>query len=185
MSTGTGGSETQTTTVAYGDGDRYYRDGDSGTLSGRRAVPDAVPGKRKPIMARHPEIRSERGVSLLEVMFALAILSAVLIALGSLMYQVAQRTMDSAAAGYRSAAVTSAASWAERLPWDSIDLAVGCRNDSTGQLVYVQCTSVQTVAAGHKSISIVVSPTGRLVVAPDTVTVERRRTLSLSPFKVN
>ncbi|MBE0591518.1 MAG: prepilin-type N-terminal cleavage/methylation domain-containing protein [Gemmatimonadales bacterium] len=136
-------------------------------------------------MARHPLVRSERGVSLMEVMFALAILSAVLIALGSLMYQVAQQTVDSAAVGYRSAAVTSAASWAERLPWDSIDSAVGCQNDSTGQLVYVRCMSVQSLASGHKSITLVVSPTGRLVVAPDTVTVERRRALSLSPFKVN
>ena len=136
-------------------------------------------------MARHADIRSERGVSLMEVMFALAILSAVLIALGSLMFQVAQHTADSAAVGYRSAAVTSAASWAERLPWDSIDGAIGCQSDTTGQLVYVRCLSVQSVSAGHKSITIVVSPTGRLVAAPDTITVERRRTLSLSPFKVN
>ena len=136
-------------------------------------------------MARHSVVRSERGVSLMEVMLALAILSAVLIALGALMYQVAQHTADSAAVGYRSAAITSAASWAERLPWDSIDYAVGCQNDSTGQLIYVRCMSVQSVGSGHKSITLVVSPTGRLVVAPDTVTVERRRALSLSPFKVN
>lgn len=136
-------------------------------------------------MARYSGVRSERGVSLVEVMIALAILSAVLIALGSLMYQVARHNTDSAAVGYRSAAVTSAASWAERIPWDSIDGAIGCQNDTTGQLIYVRCLSVQSLSAGHKSITVVVSPTGRLVVAPDTVTVERRRTLSLSPFKVN
>lgn len=136
-------------------------------------------------MARYPGVRSERGVSLVEVMIALAILSAVLIALGSLMYQVARHTADSAAVGYRSAAVTSAASWAERLPWDSIDGAIGCQNDTTGQLIYVRCLSVQSLSAGHKSVTIVVSPTGRLMATPDTVTVERRRKLSLSPFKVN
>jgi len=136
-------------------------------------------------MARYPGVRSERGVSLVEVMIALAILSAVLIALGSLMYQVARHTADSAAVGYRSAAVTSAASWAERLPWDSIDGAIGCQNDTTGQLIYVRCLSVQSLSAGHKSVTIVVSPTGRLMASPDTVVVERRRTLSLSPFKVN
>lgn len=136
-------------------------------------------------MARYPGIRSERGVSLIEVMIALAILSAVLIALGSLMYQIARHTADSAAVGYRSAAVTSVASWAEQIPWDSIDGAVGCQNDSSGQLVYVRCASVQAMSSGHKSIMVVVSPTGRLTAAPDTVVVERRRKLSLSPFKVN
>jgi prepilin-type N-terminal cleavage/methylation domain-containing protein len=136
-------------------------------------------------MPSQPRRRSEAGFSLAEVMLALAILSVVLIALGTLMFQVAQHAEDSAAVGYRSAAAASAASWVQGLPWDSIDGAVGCRTDSTGQLVYVRCTSVQVLPSQHKRVTIVINPTGRLVARPETVTVERRPSLTLSPFRVN
>ena len=118
-------------------------------------------------------------------MLALAILSVVLIALGTLMFRVAQHAEDSAAVGYRSAAAASAASWVQGLPWDSIDGAVGCRTDSTGQLVYVRCTSVQVLPSQHKQVTVVISPTGRLVARPETVTVQRRPSVTLSPFRVN
>jgi prepilin-type N-terminal cleavage/methylation domain-containing protein len=136
-------------------------------------------------MRSHPRVRSERGFSLAEVMLAVAIMSVVLIALGRLMFQVARHAEDSAAVGYRSAALTSAASWAEGLPWDSIDGAVGCRTDSTGQLVYVRCISVESSPSQHKRLTIVINPTGGLSAMPDTVTVERRPSTSLSPFRVN
>jgi len=136
-------------------------------------------------MPAHPRRDPEGGFSLAEVMIAVGILSVVLIALGSLMFQVAQHAENSAAVGYRSAAAASAASWAHGLPWDSIDGAVGCRADSTGQLVYVRCVSVQALPSQHKRVTIVISPTGRLVARPETVTVERRPMLSLSPFRVN
>lgn len=136
-------------------------------------------------MSSLPERRFERGVSLVEVMLALGILSGVLIALGGLMFQLARQSRQSGAVGYRSAAVTSAASWAGAVPWDSITGMIGCRTDSVGPMVYTRCTSVYRPTPRTRRIVIVIRPTGPLAAAPDTVVVERSRPRSLSPFNVN
>ncbi|MDH3478385.1 MAG: hypothetical protein OEO20_08790 [Gemmatimonadota bacterium] len=127
-------------------------------------------------------LRSEAGLSLIEVLIALGILSGVLIALGGLMFQVASNTRLSAAAGYRSAAVTSAEAWAAGLPWDSIDGQSGCVTDTTGLLEYTRCTSVQTPEPSLKQLTVVISPFGQLVVAPETVVVRHTKPKLASPF---
>ena len=124
-------------------------------------------------------------MSLIEVMVALGILSVVLISLGGLMFQVARHTQRSAAVAYRSAAVTSAGSWAEGLAWDSIDGATGCAQDTTGLLVYTRCVSVQSPSGRLKEIQVVVSPSGLLPIAPETVVVFRGKPKTASPFNVN
>lgn len=123
-------------------------------------------------------------MTLVEVMIALAILATVLIALGALMYQVARHTRQSATVGYRSAAAATVAGWASALPWDSLDGAAGCVVDSVGPFRYSRCTSVADVAAGLKLVTVVVSPTGALVAAPETVVVARHKSTA-SPFNVN
>ncbi len=115
----------------------------------------------------------------------MGILSGVLIALGGLMFQVARHTRQSAAAGYRSAAVMTAASWASGIPWDSIDGAVGCQSDTIGPMIYARCTSVLTPTPRSKQITVVISPTGAVVAQPETVIVQRAKPRSASPFNEN
>ncbi len=135
----------------------------------------------KSACSRSP-LRSEAGLSLIEVLLALGILSGVLIALAGLMFQVASNTRLSAAAGYRSAAVTSAEAWAAGLPWDSIDGQVGCVTDTTGLLQYTRCMSVQNPEPALKQLTVVISPFGQLVVAPETVVARRTKPKVASPF---
>jgi len=132
-----------------------------------------------------PRLRDDSGLSLVEILVALGILSAVLIALGGLMFQVARHTRRAAAAGYRSAAATSAATWAQSISWDSVDASVGCRQDTTGLLVYTRCVTVQQATATVKQIEVVISPTGWLVVSPETVLVYRTKQKSVSPFRAH
>jgi hypothetical protein len=123
-------------------------------------------------------------MSLIEIMIALGIMSVILISLGGLMFQVARHTQRSAAVGYRSAALTSAGSWAQSLHWDSIDGSTGCLQDTTGLLVYTRCVVVQS-SGRLKEIQVVVSPSGILAIAPDTVIVHRTKPKTVSPFDVN
>jgi len=124
------------------------------------------------------------GVSLIEIMIAMSIFSTVLVALGGLMFQVAHHTRQSEAAGYSSAAVTSAAAWAQTLPWDSLSTAVGCVDDSVGQFTYSRCTTVQAVTVRLQRMTVVISPTGVLTRHPDTVLVERHRPLPTMTLNV-
>jgi hypothetical protein len=114
----------------------------------------------------------------------MVILGAVLIALGGLMFQAARYTREAAAAGYQSAAATSAAAWVQMLPWDSIDDGIGCVDLTSGQLEYSRCMSVQNLGSKRKRVSVVISPTGVLTAQPETVVVERHKPISPSTLNV-
>ena len=122
-------------------------------------------------------------MTLIEILIALGILAVVLLSLGGLMFQVSQQTRRATTLSYLSAAVQIAQTWVEGLPWDSLGSAsvVGCTTDTTGQLVYTQCTTVR----GHPTfdtISVVLTPTGILTAPPETVTVYRAKPRFTSPF---
>ncbi|MBI3982660.1 MAG: prepilin-type N-terminal cleavage/methylation domain-containing protein [Gemmatimonadetes bacterium] len=123
-----------------------------------------------------PEIRrGEGGVTLVEVLVALGILSIVLVALGGLMFQVSLQTRRSAALSYRSAAAQKAQAYVEGLPWDSLGAAVGCGTDSAGQLIYSRCLTIQTLAANLKRLTVVITSTGNLTAPPETLVVSRTK----------
>ena len=87
----------------------------------------------------------ERGVSLIEIMLALTILATALLAMGGLMLAVAQHTKQATAAGYRSAAATSAVAWVQGIPWDSLDAWASCSSDTMGVFRYDRCLTVRAV----------------------------------------
>ena len=127
--------------------------------------------------------RGESGVSLIEIMIALTILSVVLLALGSLMFQVARHTRQSTAVAYRSAVIESSTSWVQGLPWDSLPGIVGCTDSlTTGLLQYTRCVELVTATPNSRLTRIIISPSGALYARPDTVTVERTKARSPSPF---
>jgi prepilin-type N-terminal cleavage/methylation domain-containing protein len=129
----------------------------------------------------------ERGVGLIEIMVAITILSIVLLALGSLMFQATRDMNRSGAVAYRSAAQQSAAAWANGVPWDSLHAPpggpVGCVTDTAGLLTYTRCTTLFTMSNKLKRLTVVITPTGRLIVPPDTVAVDRNKPLVGSPFR--
>src|SRR5574341_705258 len=125
---------------------------------------------------RGPRRQAETGVTLIEILFALAILSVVLISLGGLLYRVSLQTRRAATLAYLSAAVQIAQTRVEGLPWDSLGSlsVVGCTNDSTGLLAYTRCTTV----LGHPAfdtVSVVLTPTGVLTAPPETLVVFRTK----------
>src|SRR5947207_3168308 len=96
-------------------------------------------------------IGEEAGVGLIEIMLAMTLMSIVLLALGSLMFQAGRDMNRNGAVAYRSAADLAAVSWAQSLPFDSLTSAtyqsnvVGCVTDTTGLLIYHRCTTVQVL----------------------------------------
>ena len=118
-----------------------------------------------------PRIRGRKGITLVEVLVALTILSIVLIALGGLMFQVGRQTRLSAATTYRSAAMQRAAAWIEGLPWDSSTSAIigGCTADSSGLMSYDRCTTVV--------------PNGIFTALPETLVVYRNKARPASPLQ--
>lgn len=128
---------------------------------------------------------NEAGVSLIEIMLAMSILATVLVGLGGLMFQIARHTRQSAAIAYRSAASTSGATLIRGLPWDDISGAVGCTTDTTGLLTYDRCVTFVDLSSTLRRVTVVITPTGQLVVPPDTVVIDRTKPRLPSTLKVN
>jgi hypothetical protein len=128
----------------------------------------------------------ESGVGLVEILVTISILSIVMLALGSLMFQATRDLNHSGGVAYRSAAQQSALTWATALPWDSLHSTpggpVGCITDTVGQLVYNRCATLQTVSGKVRRLTITVTPTGLLLPMPDTVVVDRNMPTQASPF---
>lgn len=131
-------------------------------------------------------IRTEDGASLVEIVMALGILATVLIALGGLMFQVANHTRKSAVSGYRSAALSGAAAWAQGLPWETVDtMQDWCGSDTAGAMSYSQCVFIDRSSSRDRGITVVITPTGAFAARPDTVEVVRTKPRPPSPLKVN
>lgn len=116
---------------------------------------------------------------------ALGILATVLIALGALMLGAAQRTRESAALSYRSAAAGNAQAWIQGLPWDSLPGTVGCTDDTIGQFPYSRCVTLETPSSNLRRMTVAITPTGALQASPDTVVIDRNKPRSTSTLYVN
>lgn len=128
-------------------------------------------------MNPHTDSR-ESGITLIEVMVAMTILSVVLISLGGLMFHVARQTQISAAATHRTAAMQRASAWIEGLAWESLDDAQGPSwSLVSGPMTYDQFVDVSPLGpANTKNVRVRILPTGPLaIVGPDTVVVVRTR----------
>ena len=127
--------------------------------------------------------QGDAGVTLMEIVVALTILSVVVVSLGGLMYQLSVQTRRSAALSYLAAAKQSAQTRVEGTSWNDLaSLAVpACVTDTTGQLVYNRCTTVLDTAK-LKRIQVVLTPIGDLVIPADTVLVYRMRPAPKAPF---
>ena len=135
-------------------------------------------------MFRFPDrLRSARGVSLIEVVVALTLLSVVLLALTGIMWEMGRHTRRASLVGARGAALESAASLAAAVEWDSIAALIGCSTDTSAQLVYTRCFEVPSLAAPIRQIRAIVTPVGGAL-PPETLTVSRTRPRSRSPLYV-
>jgi prepilin-type N-terminal cleavage/methylation domain-containing protein len=126
----------------------------------------------------------EAGVSLIEVVVALTILSVVLLALSGIMWQMGRHTRVSGLVGSRSAALESSASLAQSVRWDSLPALPGCATDSSGALVFTRCFEVQTLGPSLRQIRVIVTPTVATVMKAETLMVQRTRPSALSPLNI-
>ncbi|MBI2614710.1 MAG: hypothetical protein HYW52_03315 [Gemmatimonadetes bacterium] len=145
------------------------------------------PGQGRSGSWRAPEPGGgERGVSLIEIVLAQALLSVVLVSLTGLMYQVQRHARSSGLVASRSAAAMNAAAWAQAIPFDSIPGLVGwAAEDTIGEFVSRRYMSYET-SGSWRIMTIVVNPEGnsQTLVRPETLTVVRAKAISTAPLKI-
>lgn len=124
---------------------------------------------------------NRRGVSLIEVLVAISILSVVLVGLGGIMFRVGRMNIRANLGTHHTAAVQLAAGWIGTIPYDSLGAAVGCQSMNVSTLSYTRCVEVDTISSRQIKASVIVQPNSTLL-SVDTVVVYRNQQYQEAPF---
>lgn len=126
--------------------------------------------------------KHERGFSLIEVMIALAVFSAVLIPLAQLSFHAAVASRFSAGVAHRSAAMNELVGRLSTMPLDSLDGEVGCEVVKDPGFWYEWCVSVYKSSKNERLVQVVITPADDEV-RPDTFDLRRSKVTGGGLFK--
>ena len=129
-----------------------------------------------------PDLRLDlRGVSLIEVLVALILLSIALSSLASLSYQVAQRSYGSSTASFATGIATEQLGLLSVLPWDSIAAQAGCETVSDPEFPHERCVTITEISKRMREITLTIDPNLPFA-KTDTVVFRRARPRTSNPF---
>jgi prepilin-type N-terminal cleavage/methylation domain-containing protein len=126
-------------------------------------------------------MRSRRGLSLVEVLVAVAVMGIASTGLAAATFWMGRRAVESAGASARTAIVIERSDRLAQLSYDSLPLNVGCRQSAAPPFPYDECVVVTDLPGGTRRVTLVVTPRNRLV-RPDTVTFERAAGAPYNPL---
>jgi len=122
-----------------------------------------------------------RGVSLIEVMVSLVILSIALSALAGLSYEVAQRSFSSATETYSNGIASEQLGRLSVLSYDSIASRTGCVDVKHEFFPHERCVSMADVSAKMVEVTLIITPDVAFSKA-DTVQFNRSKPKRYNPF---
>ena len=120
-----------------------------------------------------PRLRPRRGISLVEVVVAVALLSIMVTVHTLVTMRFAMRTRTASAGVHRSAAIATAADMFATMPYGSIATNTGCVTISQpAEYVHERCVTTTAAASAITRIRIIITPANADFRA-DTVQVDR------------
>jgi prepilin-type N-terminal cleavage/methylation domain-containing protein len=121
-------------------------------------------------------VRGQAGFALVEVMIAMVVTAVAVLGLGVVMVRMARTATASSGSVYRSAATGAEVSRLSALPFDSLaTLAPGCVTVNEPPQPYQRCTVINNISSRVHELIIVVTPSGNVLLKPDTVRLRRTR----------
>ena len=130
-----------------------------------------------------PPTGARRGMSLIEVVVAMAMFAVVMTGVAALTMQVARGAQFSSIATQRSAALAMGVNQLEALPYDSLPSRQGCRDVASATFARRECVSVTNVAPRVRQVQFTITP-ANTALRPDTVIFERGRPTPRNPLNV-
>jgi prepilin-type N-terminal cleavage/methylation domain-containing protein len=123
------------------------------------------------------------GFTLVEVLVSMTLLSVASLSLGTLLFKAARQANATSTASYQTATLAGAAGRFDALPFDSLAVGTTCVTISTAPFPNTQCTTVNNVSSKVKTVTIVVTPSGNLLMHPDTTIITRTKSVNSNPLK--
>ena len=139
---------------------------------------------RRRQLGREPliPVGNRRGAALVEVMVALSVLVLGLSGVAGMTVSAGKRAATLTGVGGRIAVQTQVVDQIMVLPYSQLASKAGCTSVATMPYPHTRCTTVTDVTSDRRQITIVFTPTSRLLRA-DTLVVERSNASSGSPFR--
>lgn len=124
----------------------------------------------------------QRGMSLVEVLVAVVLLSIVLTSLAALTFSVARQGVTMSGTTYRSGAVAEETNRLMVLPYDSLPNAAGCATVTTSAYPYTRCVALASLAPKVTGVRLIVRVLTNPAPPPDTVRFTRSSLPKYNPF---
>lgn len=116
--------------------------------------------------------KARAGISLVEIVVAMTLMSAVLIPIAGITALGANRSLRSAGATYRQGILNQEVNRLTSLPFTALPGAAGCTTVAAGTFPHTRCVTVTDVTSTLRRVRVVVTP-AQPGVRPDSSTFER------------
>ena len=127
-------------------------------------------------------VGNRRGAALVEVMIALSVMVLGLTGVAGMTVSAGKRATMLTGVGGRTAVQTQIVDQLMVLPYAQLASKAGCTSVATTPYPHTRCTTVTDVTSDRRQITVVFTPTSRLLRA-DTVVFERSNAATTSPFR--
>jgi prepilin-type N-terminal cleavage/methylation domain-containing protein len=115
------------------------------------------------------------GFSLVEVLVSMTILSVASLAMGTLLVRATRVAGATSSAAHQSAAMSGAVARLDVLPFDALVAGTTCVTVTAAQFPHTECASINNVSSKVKLVTVVVTPSGNVLMQPDTTTFRRTK----------
>src|SRR5690606_97821 len=129
-------------------------------------------------------LRARAGISLVEIVVAMTLMSAVLIPIAGITVMGANRSLRSAGATYRQGILNQEVNRPTASPVATLPSAAGCTTVATGTFPHTRCVTVTDVTGTLRRVRVVVTP-AQPGVRPDSVTFERANPPTGNPLSTS
>jgi Tfp pilus assembly protein PilV len=117
-------------------------------------------------------LKARAGISLVEIVVAMTLMSAVLIPVAGLTALGANRSVRSAGTTYRQGILSQEVNRLTALPFTTLPGMVGCTTVNAGVFPHTRCVTVTNVSATLRRVEVIVTP-AQPSVRPDTARFDR------------
>jgi len=125
-----------------------------------------------------PQIRISQpsgGFTLIEVLVSMTILSVASLAMGSMLVRATRAAGATSSAAHQTAAMSGTVARLDVLPFDALVVGTTCTTVAAAEFPYTQCATVNSISSKVKLVTVVITPSGNLLMHPDTTSFRRTK----------
>jgi prepilin-type N-terminal cleavage/methylation domain-containing protein len=115
------------------------------------------------------------GFTLIEVLVSMTILSVASLAMGSMLVRATRAAGATSSAAHQNAAMSGAMARLDVLPFDALTAGTTCVTVTAAEFPHTECTTINNVSSKVKLVVIVVTPSGNVLMRPDTTSFRRTK----------